>query len=479
MPSTKTNSATVGRRIRKVRVEKGLTLQQLGDLVALSGSQISLLESGKREPKLGTLMQIAEALGVEVSALLSSTPLDERDSLEVALEEASKSDLYRSLGLPVFKINKSVPNDVLENMLGLYRELVRRESETIATPEEARRVNTELRNTMRELNNHLPEVEKAAADILKVSGQLAGSALSHSAVARMAKHMGFEIIHVDDLPHSARSLTDIENGIIYLPPASIPGGHGLRALALQAMAHRVLGHTAPTSYADFLKQRLEINYFSSAVLMPRDEAVSFVKNAMDAKDLAVEDFRDAFGVTHETAAMRLTNIMTSEFDIRMHFIRTGGQGEILKAYENDGFPLPRDVTGSIEGQQICKHFPGRAAFEQRERTTEYYQYTDTPVGTFWGTAQIGQTATSDFSISVGVPYGDAKWFRGRFTELRRQSTCPDENCCRRPDPELASKWSNKFWPSATAHVHILAPLPSGTFPGIDDNEVYKFLEKHS
>src|SRR5690606_37042857 len=98
-------------------------------------------------------------LGVEVSALLSSTPLDARDSLEVALEEAAKSDIYRSLGLPAFKINKSVPDDVLENMLGLYRELVRRESETIATPEEARRANTELRIAMREINNHLPDVE--------------------------------------------------------------------------------------------------------------------------------------------------------------------------------------------------------------------------------------------------------------------------------------------------------------------------------
>ena len=58
----------------------------------------------------------------------------------------------------------------------------------------------------------------------------------------MAERIGFELVHVPDLPHSARSVTDLENGRIYLPPASIPGGHGLRGMALQAMAHRLLEH---------------------------------------------------------------------------------------------------------------------------------------------------------------------------------------------------------------------------------------------
>jgi hypothetical protein len=28
-------------------------------------------------------------------------------------------------------------------------------------------------------------------------------------------------------------------------------------------------------------------------------------------------------------------------------------------------------------------------------------------------------------------------------------------------------------------VHVLSPLPSGTFPGVDDVEVYEFLETHA
>src|SRR5699024_10120341 len=102
---------------------------------------------------------------------------------------------------------------------------------------------------------------------------------------RMARSLGFEIIHVPDLPHSTRTVTDLENGRIYLPPASIPGGHGLRSLALQAIAHRVLGHTQPASYADFLRQRLEITYFAATCLIPRSAALDYLLPRQQEKDL--------------------------------------------------------------------------------------------------------------------------------------------------------------------------------------------------
>jgi hypothetical protein len=28
------------------------------------------------------------------------------------------------------------------------------------------------------------------------------------------------------------------------------------------------------------------------------------------------------------------------------------------------------------------------------------------------------------------------------------------------------------------HAHIFSPLPSGTYPGVDDRELYEFLEAH-
>ena len=51
-------------------------------------------------------------------------------------------------------------DESLEAIVGLHRELERRASEAIATPEEARRANTELRERMREQANYLPEIEE-------------------------------------------------------------------------------------------------------------------------------------------------------------------------------------------------------------------------------------------------------------------------------------------------------------------------------
>lgn len=469
---------TLGQRIRHFRSASGLTLDQLGEKVGVAGSQLSLMENGKREPRLSLLTSIASVTGIQLSVLLDEAPPSQRAALEIELDKAQRSSVYASLGLPAIRPAKGTSDETLEALVGMHRELARRAREAVATPEEARRANTELRQQLRTLDNYLPDIDDLAGTLLAEVGHVSG-ALTHRSVSRMAQNLGFELVHVNDLPHSARSVTDLENGRIYLPPASIPGGHGLRGMALQAMAHRVLGHSTPATYADFLKQRLEINYFAGAVLMPRRQSVQFLTQAKTDRNIAVEDFRDAFGVTHEAAALRFTNLATAHLDLQVHFLRVGDDGAVSKAYENDGLRLPVDVTGSTEGQFVCRHWSARTAFTRTNRTTEFYQYTDTPEGTFFDSTQTGTTAAEEFSITIGVPFAHSKWFRGRETTNRTRSTCPDESCCRRPDSTLGARWSGKSWSSARLHAHILSPLPSGTFPGVDDRELYEFLEAHA
>ncbi|RLK47827.1 XRE family transcriptional regulator [Microbacterium telephonicum] len=478
MTPTALELSTLGHRIRHQRVTQGYTLDELGALVGVAGSQLSLIENGKREPKLSLLQAIAHATGTDVTDLLSTEPPNARAALELELERAQASTVFRRLGIAPVKVTKTMTDETIASVLGLHRELQRREREAIATPEEARRANTELRLALRAKDNYLPDIEKLAEKQLKAAGHVAG-ALTHRTVSLMAEQLGFELIYVNDLPHSARSVTDLENGRIYLPPASIPGGHGLRSMALQAMAHRLLGHTPPTDYADFLQQRLEINYFAACCLMPESNAVAFLQQAKKDRDLAVEDFRDAFGVTHEAAGMRMTNLLTVHLGIPLHFLRVDGSGAINRVYENDELPLPTDVTGAVEGQIVCRRFAARAAFGEQNRTIEHYQYTDTPAGTFWCSSQTGTTSAGEFSITVGVPFDDARWFRGRETQKRATSTCPDDACCRSAGADLTRRWEGKAWPSARVHMQMFTPLPRGAFPGVDDGEVYAFLDRHA
>ncbi|WP_197511243.1 XRE family transcriptional regulator [Tessaracoccus coleopterorum] len=437
--------STLGRRIRHFRTRAGLTLEELGEITGTAPSQLSMVENGHREPRLSLLEAIASAVKVSASDLLAAEPPSPRAALEIELEKAQAAPAYKELGLPNLRPSRAMSDQVLKTIVGLHRELDRRARMAIATPEQARRANTQRRSHMRERNNYLPEIELIAEQVTKAVRHTSG-ALTHRTVAEMASRVGLTIVHTDGLPHSARAVVDLEHGRIYIPPASIPGGHGLRSLALQAVANRVLEHEAPVDYADFLRQRLEASYFAAACLMPRAASVDFLERAKRDRNIAIEDFRDTFGVTHESAALRFTNLATQHLGITLHYLRVDGDGSVVGAYENDGLPLPQDATGSTEGEVVCRHWSARKAFARSTRTSEHYQYTDTPAGTFFESTQTGTGATAEFSITLGVPYAASKWFRGRESQDREVSTCPDVRCCRRPEDGLTERWKGRRGP---------------------------------
>lgn len=60
---------SIGKEIRRFRLEKGLTQKQLGELCGMADSAIRKYESGKIIPKIETLKRIAQALGVDVYSL--------------------------------------------------------------------------------------------------------------------------------------------------------------------------------------------------------------------------------------------------------------------------------------------------------------------------------------------------------------------------------------------------------------------------
>ncbi|WP_043443173.1 helix-turn-helix domain-containing protein [Arthrobacter sp. L77] len=468
---------SLGRRVRHLRKAKGLTLDDLGAAVGTVASQLSLVENGKREPKLGMLQRLAAALGVTIDELLGAEPPSRRAALEIALERAQRGPLYESLGLPKVRISSRLPLEVLESLVGLQGELERRLNEQVATPEEARRANAELRAVMRERNNYFQEIEVQAQTVLDAVGYSAGPVSQHL-IADIAAHLGFSLHHVGDLPHSTRSVTDLKNRRIYLTQSQRTD-HDPRSVLLQALGHYVLEHRTPENYGEFLRQRVATNYFAAALLLPERPTVEFLKGAKAAKEISVEDIRDNFAVSYETAAHRFTNLATEHLGIPTHFQKTHKSGIIYKAYENDGVTFPQDHTGAIEGQPSCRRWTSRVVFDVQDKFRAYNQYTDTPSGTYWCTARTERAASGEFSLSIGVPYAHVKWFRGRDTDIREKSFCPDESCCRRPPADLAREWAGQAWPSARAHSHLLAAMPPGAFPGVDETEVYAFLATHS
>jgi predicted transcriptional regulator/plasmid maintenance system antidote protein VapI len=471
------DSLTIGRRIRQLRLDRGLTLDAMGAAIGRAASQVSVIENGKRELKLGELQRIAKVLGVSMDALLATEAPSRRAALEIALERAQRGPLYSSLGLPPLPIRKSLSDEAIETVLGLHDELQRLHGERAATPEEARRANTELRRDMRKRNNYFPELETTARKLLAAVGH-PGGPLSQRVASDLASHLGFTLHYVADLPTSTRSVTDLRNGRIYLPLGQATGSDP-RSTLLQALAGHALGLSKPKDYAEFLWQRVETNYLAGALMVPEQSSVEFLSRAKERRELSVEDLRDAFAVSYETAAHRFTNLATQHLGIPVHFLKVYESGVLSKAYENDNVLFPTDALGAVEGQTVCRYWSARKVFEVDDRFSPYHQYTDKPAGTYWCTSRIQPSARGDFSVSVGTPFAHVKWFRGRDTTNRYVSGCPDPSCCRQPPAALAAAWEGSSLPAPRINSSLLAAMPTGAMFGVDSTEVYEFLEAHA
>ena len=57
-------------RIHNIRIQKGMTQEQLAHLVGIKQPTLSSIESGKKSPSLDTATKIANALGCTVDDLL-------------------------------------------------------------------------------------------------------------------------------------------------------------------------------------------------------------------------------------------------------------------------------------------------------------------------------------------------------------------------------------------------------------------------
>ncbi len=60
----------LGKKLKRIRKECGMTQEKLAESTKLSTTFIGLIEIGKRRPSMKTLQKIASVLGVQVKDLI-------------------------------------------------------------------------------------------------------------------------------------------------------------------------------------------------------------------------------------------------------------------------------------------------------------------------------------------------------------------------------------------------------------------------
>lgn len=104
----------IGRIIKALRQERGLSQEALANDVDTATSNLSRIEKGQRTPSLDLLERIANALGIRVSTLFA---LSEANSVSAVPDDANQEDVaFRAQCLTLNAANRYMALELLRTM---------------------------------------------------------------------------------------------------------------------------------------------------------------------------------------------------------------------------------------------------------------------------------------------------------------------------------------------------------------------------
>ena len=334
----------IGRIVRRLRQEQGLTQQKLASRLGISTSYLNLIEHDQRGVTAALLIKLTETLKVDLAALSGS---DERQ-VEQALREAFADPLIGTESVPDSEaqmIAASAPA-AAQAMLGLYRafQAVREETGGITLPS-GRKIllpNEEVRDVFHEHANHFPELEEAA-EALGAELPAATLGMNH-ALAERLRHKHGLVVSVAPLPGALRVFDPARRHLVLsetLPRESrgFQMAFQLGLFEARDLIEQVVRRaTLTTRDAGELLRIGLINYFAGAVLMPY---VPFLAAAQELRH-DVEHLAMRFGVSFEQACHRLSTLQRQGArGVPFFFLRVDPAGNVSKRFSAAGFPFAR------------------------------------------------------------------------------------------------------------------------------------------
>jgi len=76
MSTSTPNAAALGRAVRVIRAERGISQIQLAEATGFMQSYISQVERGRRNPSWNNVARLADGLGVRLSELAARAEID-------------------------------------------------------------------------------------------------------------------------------------------------------------------------------------------------------------------------------------------------------------------------------------------------------------------------------------------------------------------------------------------------------------------
>lgn len=353
----------IGRTVRRLRSERGLTQQALAARLGISASYLNLIEHDQRAVTAALLIRLTETLGVELAALSGSA---ERQ-LEAGLREVLSDPMLGLDAVPeqeVATLAASAPN-AARAVLALYRawRVAREDSSGLALPT-GRRIllpNEEARDFFHDRANHFPALEAAAETIGRDIGARPAE-MNHAIAERLRRLHGLTVL-VGPMDGALRR-HDAQARVLHLSESLPRESRGfqmaftLMLLEAREAVEAAMAGAEPSSpeAAQMIRIGL-LNYAAAALLMPY---APFLAAARELRH-DIEALAARFGVSFEQAAQRLSTLQRDGArGVPFFFLRADPAGNVGKRFSAAGFPFAR-FGGSCPRWAVHEAFatPGR------------------------------------------------------------------------------------------------------------------------
>jgi predicted transcriptional regulator/DNA-binding XRE family transcriptional regulator len=334
----------IGRIVRRLRQEQGMTQAALALRVGVSPSLLNLIEHDQRNVTAGLLIKLAQTLKVDLAAL---SGMQERQT-EAGLREAFADPLLGAEPIPDEEVEALAAGSptAARAVLTLYRawRVAREDASGIALPSGRRLLlpNEEARDAFHERVNHFPELEEAAEAIGR---EIAAppAEMMHAVVDRLRRRHGLSVAigplsdALRRYDPAARSLSLSEQ----LPRESAAFHLAFQLMLLEARdaVEGVLAAVAPSSpeAAGLIRVGL-LNYAAACLLMPYAPFLAAARALRHDMDVLAA----RFCVSFEQACHRLSSLQRpGARGVPFFFLRTDPAGNVSKRFSAAGFPFAR------------------------------------------------------------------------------------------------------------------------------------------
>jgi predicted transcriptional regulator/transcriptional regulator with XRE-family HTH domain len=359
----------MSRRLRELRIDRGLTQGLAAQKLGVSPAYLSLLEKGKRPIQLPLLFRALELYGMPVEAFMASLGAQRpAEGLSRLIDEP----LFRTLNLSQEDVstlgNEPRVASTIAALFNLYKNTrtqldhIQAELASRARDDQAGGRDLafdyspfdEVTDFLESRGNWFPDLEKRADD-LRARHELGDKPTIEQLVRALGEHKVEVRFEAAASSGSVIRRLDPDGGALTMS-RDVPEHRqlfqlahtlGLRVLGGEdgALQRAIVGAIAADARHAETPRLLAIhlaNYFAGALLLPYD---AFLREVQRTR-YDVEQVATRFAASYETVAHRLCNLSDpTRRGVPFHFLRVDVAGNISKRYAATGLRFPHG-TGS-------------------------------------------------------------------------------------------------------------------------------------